>query len=198
MHSPEITELARSYAEHVQTATTLSIAAEPEAQLTVPVSNFLSDFAKEVGLGELQLIREAQLDGVRPDFVAVIDQRECGWVELKSPCHTLIVQNWRGREKQQWELLSELDALIVSNGEQASLYINGAMLEICDLPLSSPELWDLEPLHDLLQKFFSAKPTPIRRVSQLADRLAPLARFIRLRLDEGIEHNLSAVRQAQE
>lgn len=198
MHSPEITELARSYAARVQTATTLSIAAEPEAQLTVPVSNFLSDFAKEVGLGELQLLREAQLDGVRPDFVAVIDQRQCGWVELKAPGHTLIGENWRGREKQQWELLSELDALIVSNGEQAALYINGAMLEICDLPLSSPELWDLEPLHDLLQKFFSAKPTPIRRVSQLADRLAPLARFIRLRLDEGIEHNLSAVRQAQE
>lgn len=198
MHSPEIIELARSYAERVQTATTLSIAAEPEAQLTVPVSNFLSDFAKEVGLGELQLIREAQLDGVRPDFVAVIDQRQCGWVELKAPGHTLIGANWRGREKQQWELLSELDALIVSNGEQAALYINGAMLEICDLPLSSPELWDPEPLHDLLQKFFSAKPTPIRRVSQLADRLAPLARFIRLRLDEGIEHNLSAVRQAQE
>src|SRR5690625_5993622 len=90
--------------------------------------------------------------------------------------------NWRGREKQQWDLLSELDALIVSNGEQAALYINGAMLEICDLPLKSPDFWDPEPLHDLLQKFFSAKPTPIRRVSQLADRIAPLARFIHIPL----------------
>src|SRR5690625_2128675 len=106
MHSPEITELARSYAERIQTATTLSIAAEPEAQLTVPVSNFLSTFAAEVGLGELQLLREAQLDGVRPDFVAVLDQRQCGWVELKAPGHTLIGENWRRRDTQEWDLLS--------------------------------------------------------------------------------------------
>ncbi|WP_211439536.1 hypothetical protein [Corynebacterium glutamicum] len=115
MNLQVVSALAQKYSDQAQSATSLSIAAEPEAQLTVPVANFFSAFAAEAGLGELGLIREAQLKGVRPDFAATINQRQCGWVELKAPGHTLMGEKWRGREKGQWELLAQLDSLIVTN-----------------------------------------------------------------------------------
>lgn len=198
MNLQVVSALAQKYSDQAQSATSLSIAAEPEAQLTVPVANFFSAFAAEAGLGELGLIREAQLKGVRPDFAATVNQRQCGWVELKAPGHTLMGEKWRGREKGQWELLAQLDSLIVTNGEAAALYVNGVLGAECELPFDDPASWDPEPFKDLLQKFILAKATPIKRVSQLADRLAPLARFLRIRLDEGLENNLSAVIQAKE
>ncbi|WP_311389213.1 type ISP restriction/modification enzyme [Corynebacterium haemomassiliense] len=193
-----VAELARKYSDQVQRATSLAIAAEPEAQLTVPVANFFSAFAAEVGLGDLGLIREAQLDGVRPDFAATINQRQCGWVELKAPGHVLIGEKWRGREKGQWELLSQLDSLIVTNGEAAMLYVNGVVVAESELPFESPESWEPDPFKDLLQKFILVKATSVKRVSQLADRLAPLARFLRNRLDDGLENNFAPVIQAKE
>lgn len=193
MNSP-----AEQYSFEVQRAAKLSISAEPEAQLTVPVSNLFCTIAKDAGIGELNLLREAQLDGVRPDFAAFIDQRPCGWIELKAPGHTLNGTKWRGREKGQWELLSQLDSLIVTNGEKAALYIDGALADSCTLPYDNPSNWDQQPLQRLLQLFANSQPTPIKRVSQLASRLAPLAKFIRLRLDEGLEHNLATVLEAKE
>lgn len=198
MNFQVVSALAQKYSDQAQSATSLSIAAEPEAQLTVPVANFFSAFAAAVGLGELGLIREAQLKGVRPDFAATINQRQCGWVELKAPGHTLKGERWRGREKRQWDLLAQLDSLIVTNGEAAALYINGVFGAECELPFDDPASWDPGPFEDLLQKFILAKATPIKRVSQLADRLAPLARFLRIRLDEGLENSLPAVLQAKE
>ncbi|MFJ2509585.1 type ISP restriction/modification enzyme [Arthrobacter citreus] len=192
-----ISNLAQAYATDVQSATSYSIAAEPEAQLTVPLATFFKAFAAENGLGDLSLIREAQLDGVRPDFAATIAGKPCGWIELKAPGHTVIGEKWRGREKGQWELLAQLDSLIVTNGERAILYNAGTPVAECELPFESPAAWDPQGLLDLLQKFVLAKVSPIRRVSQLADRLAPLARFIRIRLDEGLEHKVQAVLDAK-
>lgn len=193
-----IRNLAQRYSDQAKSATSLSIAAEPEAQLTVPLANFFTAFADATGLGTLGLIREAQLDGVRPDFAATINNRQCGWVELKAPGHSLAGEKWRGREKNQWELLSQLDSLIVTNGEAASLYVNGTQVDECELPFDSPADWSPEAFRNLLEKFILAQPTPIKRVSQLAERLAPLARFLRMRLDEGMSNRLKAVLQAKE
>jgi len=193
-----IVKLSTKYTDQVKSASLLSIAAEPEAQLTVPISNFLTEFAEAAGLGVLGLIREAQLQGIRPDFAATIDNRQCGWVELKAPGHSLIGEKWRGREKDQWELLSQLDSLIVTNGEMVFLYISGVQVDECKLPFYGPDDWSPRALNDLLKKFILAKPAPIKRVSQLAENLAPLARFLRMRLDQGLENNLSSVRQAKE
>lgn len=198
MNQETIKGLAATYLEKRQEATAGGIAAEPEAQLTVPLSNFLIDFTEEVGLGELSLIREAQLDGVRPDFAATHNKRPCGWIELKAPGHTLIGEKWRGREKKQWELLSQLDALIITDGIDAALYANGIQVANCALPWEKPEPWDPQPLRDLIEKFLLSKPTPIKRVGQLAERLAPLARFLRDRIDEGLENCIASVIKAKE
>lgn len=189
---------AEKYSEEVQRAAEFSVSADPEAQLTTPVSTLFCSIATEAGVGELALLREAHLDGVRPDFAAFIDKRPCGWIELKAPGHTLDGAKWRGREKGQWELLSQLDSLIVTNGEEAALYIEGALADSCLLPYDNPNAWDPQPLERLLQLFANTQPTPIKRVSQLATRLAPLAKFIRLRLDEGLEQNRAAVLEAKD
>ncbi|WP_278761929.1 type ISP restriction/modification enzyme [Corynebacterium argentoratense] len=189
---------AEQYSYEVQRADKLSVSAEPEAQLTVPISNLLRAIAEDAEIGTLTLLREAQLDGVRPDFAAFIDKSPCGWIELKAPGHTLDGTKWRGREKGQWELLSQLDSLIVTNGEEAALYMEGTLADSCQLPYDNPNTWNPQPLERLLQLFTNAQPTPIKRVSQLASRLAPLAKFIRLRLDEGLEKNLAAVLEAKD
>src|SRR5699024_5732081 len=196
---PNVIEaLAQEYAEAVQSAASMGVAAEPEAQLTTPVENFFTRFAAEAGLGELTLIREAQLDGVRPDFAAAINKRPCGWIELKAPGHTLDGRRWRGREKKQWALLEQLDSLVVTNGQAACLYIEGNPVTECDLPFEADSQWSPDALRHLLEMFASAQVAPIKRVSQLAQRLAPLARFIRVKLADGLENNRAAVITAKE
>jgi len=193
-----ITKLGRDYADAVRTAITAGIAAEPEAQLTVPVENLFTRFADCVGLGELSLIREAQLDGVRPDFAALVNKRPCGWIELKAPGHSVDGDRWRGREQRQWELLAQLDSLIVTNGEQALLYVEGEPVTGCALPFTTDADWSPSELHHLLKMFTLVQVVPIKRVSQLADRLAPLARFLRVKLDDGLENKRAVVLTAKE
>lgn len=154
-------------------------------------------FASAAGIGDLSLLREAQLDGVRPDFAALIDGRPCGWVELKAPGHTVLGEKWRGREKGQWDLLSQLDALLVSNGDDIALYVSGAHVDTASLPIDGAAGWDADRLCSVLEQFTLAQPRPITRVSQLADRLAPLARFLRERLQEGLANNYRSVREAK-
>lgn len=179
--------LASAYARNIAFAESSGVAAEPEAQLTVPVHDLFTGVAAEAGLGDLTLVREAQLRGVRPDFAAFLDGRPCGWVELKAPGRSVYGDTWRGREQRQWELLSELDALIVSNGEQAVLYAFGEQVMEADLPFEGSQGWDSGPLVDLLRLFTSSRPATVRRVSELSARLAPLARLLRERIETGLQ-----------
>lgn len=197
MDEQTLSQLAELYRQAIRQATAAGISAEPEAQLTTPVSNFLTRFADAARIGVLGLIREAQLDGVRPDFAATIGGRPCGWIELKAPGHTVDGEKWRGREARQWELLSQLDALLVSNGEDITLYVSGHQVETAALPVDGRAGWDAARLRSVLEQFTLAQPQPIKRVSQLADRLAPLARFLRERLEEGLENNYRSVREGK-
>lgn len=180
---------AENYAKALATAQSLGVSAEPEAQLTVPTSELFRSLTRSEGFGELALVREAQLDGLRPDFAALFEQRPCGWVELKAPGHSLDGERWRGREASQWSLLAQLDSLIVSNGSSAVLYREGAQVASADLPVDGADGWDPQPMLSLLRLFVSAKPSTITRVSQLARKLAPLAALLRGRLEEGARLN---------
>lgn len=197
MTAESIEQAAQQYADAVKQASRQGIEAEPEAQLTVPLSNLLTEVAALAGIGHLTLMREARLTGVRPDFAASLDGHPCGWVELKSPGHTLDGDRWRGREKSQWELLAQLDSLLVSNGEELALYSTGALADSCALPIDGPQGWDCDGLQRILQQFVLARPRTITRVSQLADRLAPLARFLRLRLNDGLQSGNAEILEAQ-
>lgn len=176
----------QDYVEGLRAAEFSAISAEPEAQLTIPISNLFRSICVTRGWGTLTLLREAQLDGVRPDFAALIDERMCGWIELKKPGHTVDGPQWIGREKKQWELLAQLDSLIVTDGRVARLYVEGEPLG-SDAPLPSEELeWDPEPLAQLLDTFINSRPKTISTVSQLSKRLAPLSVLLRERLTMGL------------
>ncbi|MDY7541832.1 type ISP restriction/modification enzyme [Cryobacterium sp. 5B3] len=174
---------------------------EPEAALTRPVADLLEQLVDHYGIGKLRLFREAQLIGVRPDFAASIDGRPCGWVELKAPGHSVAGETWTGREKKQWEHLSQLDSLLVTNGTTARLYQLGIQVrEDVALPQGDPSEWDHKPLVALVSQFVSARPPILKRVSQLAERMAPMARMLRDRIEAGLrpETQRPAIVQAQE
>lgn len=163
-------------------------AAEPEAQLTRPVADFLEQFCAEASFGALLLQREAQLVGVRPDFAALIEGRPCGWVELKAPGHSVDGPTWRGRERTQWARLSELDSLLVTNGDTVRLYRLGEQVgEDVSLPSNGAAGWDRAPLETLMQMFLVMRPPVIQTVHQLAERLAPVAKLLRERVLAGLD-----------
>ena len=180
-------DAADEYARAISLAVTAGVAAEPEAQLTVPVHDLLIAVASAAGLGNVRLLREAQLRGVRPDFAALVDGQPCGWIELKAPRHSLDGPSWRGREKRQWELLAELDALIVTNGEEAAFYRSGEQVRTVALPLDGSRGWDPGPLIDIMRLLTTSRPSTIGRVSELSARLAPLARLLRERIEVGLQ-----------
>lgn len=116
---------AAAYRDARLAALNAPVSGEPEAQLTIPVAQLLVGVAEDANMGRLELLREHRLDGVRPDFAALIGGVPCGWVELKAPGHTLDGASWRGREAGQWELLAELDALLVTESTSVRLYLGG-------------------------------------------------------------------------
>lgn len=190
--------LADEYRESVHAAQASGVGAEPEAQLTVPISNLFQGIAAAHGLDDLRLLREARLDGVRPDFAATSGGRPCGWIELKAPGHRLDGDGWTGREKAQWALLRELDSLIVSDGRVARLYASGVQVGQADVTLPwTDEPWDAAPLVGMLRRFASARPAIVQSVPDLASRLAPLAAMLRERLVEELAAGTLAVTNAR-
>lgn len=195
-----VRQAADKYAEGINLAQAVGAEVDPEAQLTNPLAVFIQEFCEAVGIGQASLLREAHLDGVKPDFDVRINNRQCGWIELKRPGHSLDGTRWRGREKQQWELLAELDALMVTDGFKARLYRFGAQVEEeTHLPGNGADGWDSAPLESMLRLFASSTPSPIKRVSHLARRLAPLARMLRDHIASGLtpETPEPAVRNAK-
>lgn len=186
----DLNDLADEYTVAVHAAASAGIDAEAEAQLTSPVAALFRGLAAHAGLPELRLLRESQLISVRPDFSVLLAGRESGWVELKRPGKNLDGAAWIGREKTQWAGLCKLDALIVCNGQQALIYKAGeAEGEPADLPYDAGQAWDPAPLTALLGRFAEMRPKSVFRVSELAHRLAPLARLLRERLIASVERD---------
>lgn len=67
MVEQQVRLLAETYSQQARMAVRHAVAAEPEAQLTVPISNLFTRACEIFDVGSLTMIREAQLDGVHPD-----------------------------------------------------------------------------------------------------------------------------------
>lgn len=194
-------EQARTYYEAVRAAEAAGVDVEPEAQLTGPVANLLENISKSAGLPSLRLLRESQLNGVRPDFVALAAGRPVGWLELKSPDKSIDAAQWVGHDRRQWRRLSELDSLLVCNGRQVQHFKLGESSgESVELPYDNADSFSPDPLIGLLRRFVESRPKTVSRVSDLAHRLAPLARLLRERLESGFDQEPvpQALSQARE
>jgi hypothetical protein len=184
----DLLQAAARYHADVSAAAGAPIGTEPEAQLTTPVSELVRTVAEVEGLGGWQLLRETQLPGVRPDFGVLIDGRFAGWIELKAPGTGVDPAAWTGRNRAQWTRLAELDALMLCDGESLRLFRAGEPdSAVASLPHGSPEAWEPWQVVAVLRLFAEARPTPIRTASDLARRLAPLARDLRERIEAGLD-----------
>lgn len=172
--------LAAAYRSAVSAATKAGIAADPEAQITTPLTNLIEQVAALAGIGELRLIRESQLDGSRPDFGVLVDKRFCGWIELKKPQTDISApETWTGHDGKQWKKLSELDNVLLCNGREVRWFKNGDQAgHPVALPYDDGE-WSASEFAARVELFAHEHVAPITAVSALAKRLAPLARNLR-------------------
>lgn len=181
-------DLATAYHQALNAAATSPAAGEPEAQLTVPVSNLISGLAARASLGKLRLIRETRLDRTRPDFAVLHTHsgktHQKGYIELKAPDVSVDASTWKGRNATQWQKMKdEAEILIVCNGAEAQLYHHGvAKGPPAPLPIDDPDAWSADPLIKLLGRFLELKPAPITRVTDLSKRLAVRTADLRDRL----------------
>lgn len=181
-------KLATEYAAAVRQAENSAVAGEPEAALTVPVSNLLSGLVDLAGLGGLTLVRETRLDRTRPDFAAIHSKggksHQKGFVELKAPSISVDTTTWKGTNANQWAKMQEdAEILIVCNGVEAQLYQHGVPIgTVASLPYQQPETWQADGLLKLLERFFDLRPLPVTNVSDLSRRLAIRTADLRDRL----------------
>ncbi|QJB69878.1 hypothetical protein [Parasphingorhabdus halotolerans] len=113
-----IEQLANEYHAAIHAMENAAIAAEQEAQLTTPVSNLFTGLALQEGMGQLRLIRETPLGRTRPDFAVLLTRggatMQRGYIELKAPSISVNPTLWVGRNRTQWERMSnEAEILVV-------------------------------------------------------------------------------------
>lgn len=179
--------LEAAYREAVHAADAAALGGEPEAQLTVPLSNLFNGIVALNKLGTTQLIRETRLDRTRPDFAVLLHRNgkryQKGYIELKAPATSVDVRTWVGRNAAQWQhLKSEAEVLIICNGREAQLYQNG---EAVTLPASLPYekgSWNADPFTKLVEVFLDLHPSPVTSVADLSKRLAIRTADLRDRL----------------
>ncbi len=192
-------QLAASYRASVHAAARSGIAVEPEAQLTEPVPALLKALATAEGIADAVFLRETQLPGVRPDFGVLLGGRFTGWLELKAPGIGTDPATWGGRNAQQWTRLSELENVLLCDGERLRLFQMGEPDGPAVALPYGEGVWDAAPVAALLRRFKVSHPRPVRTASELARALAPLARDLRLRIRAGLDPRTAvpAVQQAQ-
>lgn len=184
--------LAERYHQDVHAAGRANLSAEPEAQLTTPVSNLFRAVIAEAGLGDTTFVREQRTGRTRPDFGVLhrkpgaVRQFQKGYVELKAPSVSVDTSTWKGKDRNvaQWNQMAiEAEVLIVCNGRQARLYFEGKPDGLdADLPYDDPAGWDRKPLENLLRRFLDSALTPVKSIGELATRLAHRTADLRDRL----------------
>lgn len=104
---------------------------EPEDQLRAPFERLLLDAATLVGLplGTVVAVGETALaaERSRPDYSVTLRNALIGFVELKAPGKGADPRRFRGHDKSQWQRLQSLPNLMYSDGNEFSLWRDGAL-----------------------------------------------------------------------
>jgi hypothetical protein len=136
------------------------------------------------------LVREQRTGRTRPDFGVLhrrgVRQFQRGYIELKAPNVPVDTSLWKAKDRnlQQWRQMAiEAEVLIVCNGRQARLYVNGEPDGMdADLPYDDWQHWDQTPLERLLRRFLDARISAVKSITELATRLAHRTADLRDRL----------------
>jgi hypothetical protein len=162
---------------------------EPEDQLRAPLEHLVVDLAECCGFprNAVTAVGESSLSGMktRPDYAITVRKALVGFIEVKAPGKGADPRRFKGRhDKGQWEKLQSLPNLIYTDGNEFSLWRNGAMEGALvrlngDVERAGNNLTAPPGLLSLFEDFIRWQPIPPRDAKQLAEVSARLCRLLR-------------------
>lgn len=167
---------------------------EPEDQLRAPLETLLKDLASlaRFPANAVVAVGESSLSELktRPDYAVTVHGALVGFVELKAPGKGADPRRFKDKhDKEQWAKLQSLPNLIYTDGNEFSLWRDGALIGKIvrldgDVSTSGSALSADSSLHALAEDFLRWQPVAPRTAKQLAELTARLCRLLR---DEVIE-----------
>jgi Type ISP C-terminal specificity domain/N-6 DNA Methylase len=176
-----------------------AVSGAPEDQLRAPLEALFERLGRIAGLpeGALSLVGEASIADLktRPDYSVTVRGALVGHIEVKAPGKGADPRSYRGHDKEQWDRLKALPNLLYTDGNDFSLWRDGALVGGIvrlrgDVAISGNALQAPPTLLPLISDFLLGwKPIPPRSPAQLAHVSARLCRFLRDEVVEQMERN---------
>ena len=168
-----------------------------EHQIQAPVARLVKDVADALGL-RVTLHAEVPLRdlSVRPDFAVDLSGGRIGHIEVKAPSKSPDPGQWpaRSHDGRQWEKLSLLPNLLLTNGQTFATYRDGVRVGPIarldgDLDRAGRSLRpDGDAFVQVIQCFLDWTPTPPPDLRTLLRTSARLCRYLREEVMEVLEH----------
>lgn len=179
---------------------------EPEDLLRGPFEELLSDLASHLHFKNVALAGEYRLaaERIRPDYGAHVNGALVGFIEVKAPGTGVQTALYRGRNKKQWERLSQLPNVLYADGQSFALYrsgeLTGPIVELRGDVRSAGRALGCKAgvLSDLTAEFLSWVPIAPRRPKELAISTARLCRVLRAEVTESLEEGSVGLRDLAE
>jgi len=108
-----------------------AVRGQPEDQLRAPFEQLLADMASLCGLQDKAVVAVGETalaeQRTRPDYAVTVHGALAGFVELKAPGKGADPRRFKpGHDKAQWHRLQSLPNLLYTDGNEFSLWRNGA------------------------------------------------------------------------
>lgn len=171
----------------------------PEDQLRAPFEQLLADLAALCNFSPHMVVAvgETSLSDlkVRPDYSVTVSSALIGFVEIKAPGKGADPRRFKDpHDKGQWERLKHLPNLIYTDGNNFSLWRDGALIGGIvplegDIVSAGVNLKAGLGLVSLFSDFLGWQPTAPRSVRELAMMSARLCRLLRDEVVEQLERD---------
>ncbi|MEA3029796.1 MAG: hypothetical protein QOG13_1121 [Sphingomonadales bacterium] len=181
---------------------------QPEDQLRNPIEQLFAALSLENGFpkGAVTLVGERSLSEMRtrPDFAVNVNKALVGFIEVKSPGKGADPRKFKGKhDKEQWEKLKALPNLLYTDGNDFSLWRDGALEGkivklVGDVEVSGAKLAAPDSLLPLINDFLTWEPIAPKSVPELARVSARLCRFLRDEVVEQLGHDSKPLQQLAE
>jgi hypothetical protein len=164
-----------------------------EDQLRGPLESLVRTVSRSLGL-EVTLIGEVPLVDIdaRPDYAVEVGGALVGYVELKKPGTQADPEVFTGRNAAQWEKLRLLPNVLLTDGNEFSVYQNGQRVGDMarmrgSVHTSGARLTPADgALARVLREFLLWKPQKPRTTSQLVRTVAGLCQLLSEEVGEAI------------